>query len=103
MIGDFYEGSDLKLEISLSGMGFDQSTDDYLIDLYNNGDKLSFDQTDMREEEGHYYLPVPYDRIHSGSLFVVVTAIVTDADFPEGKRREVLRPVNIGPIRKISK
>ena len=104
-IGDFYEGSDLKLQISLKGMGFDQSKDYYTIDLYNDADVLHYDKNNVRPDgEGNYYLPIAYDDIHSGSLTVVITAFVEDADFPpDNLRREVLKPINIGPIKKISK
>ena len=105
MTGDFYEGSDLKLQISLKGMGFDQAKDHYTIDLYNDNDKLSYTGDDViKESDGSYYLPIRYDDIHSGSLVVVITAFVEDADFqPDGLRREVLKPINIGPIRKVPK
>lgn len=104
MIGDFYEGSDLKLKIELSGMEFDQSRDNYTIDLYNNDKKLTFTKQSMKHDgDGNYYLPIPYDQIESGSLIIVITAEVDDTDFPNGKRREVLKPINVCTIKKVAR
>lgn len=105
MIGDFYEGSDLKLSINIKGMGFDQSRDYYTIDLYNDSDKKTYTRDAViPDRDGNYYLPIHYNDIHSGSLIAVITAYVPDIDFaPSGLRREVLKPINLGPIRKIGK
>ena len=104
MIGDFYEGSDLKLKIELEGMEFNQASDYYKIDLYNNDKKLTYTRDDIRDDgEGNYYLPIPYNQIESGSLIIVITAEVDDVDFPNGKRREVLKPINVCTIRKVAR
>lgn len=104
MIGDFYEGSDLKLKIELEGMEFNQASDYYKIDLYNNDKKLTYTRADMKDDgEGNYYLPIQYDQIESGSLVLVITAEVEDVDFPNGKRREVLKPINICTIKKVAR
>ncbi len=104
MIGDFYEGSDLKLKIELEGMGFNQDSDHYTIDLYNNDRKLTYTERDIKDDrEGNHYLPIQYDQLESGSLVLVITAEVDDIDFPNGKRREVLKPINICTIKKVAR
>ncbi len=104
MIGDFYEGSDLKVKVNLRASGFNQSSDNYIIKLYNDDDELTFTQTDVKGDgNGNYFLPVPYDAIHSGSLIVQPIAFVHDDDFPDSIRRIAGVPVNLGPIRKVKK
>lgn len=97
-----YKDSDLKVLISLSGPDFDQATDRYNIELYNGSDKLTFNQNNVElGSDGNYYLMVSKDRLHAGSLILVVTVILRDDDFPGGYREEKLRPVRLKPILEI--
>ena len=104
MFGDIYEGSDVKVKINLRASGFDQSSDGYIIKVFNDSDELTFTQDDVKPDgNGNYFLPIPYDRIHSGSLIVQPIALVHDEDFAEGIRRIAGVPVNIGPVRKVKR
>ena len=101
MTGGFYEGSDIKLKVDVRGMGFDQSSNNYQIDIYNDNDKLTFTQNDMiGDGEGNYFLAIPYNRVHSGSLVMVVTAFVPDTDFGT-VRRDVAKPIRLPNVIKI--
>ena len=102
MTGGFYEGSDLKLMLNISGMGFDQSEDTYTVTLYTGSKKLDFPSSKVKEsDDGNYYLTVPKEDLEPGSLMLVVTARVKDEDFPGGYRTEVSRPIRLKPVLKI--
>ena len=101
---ELYDGSDVKVKVNLRASGFDQSTDDYIIKVYNGDDELTYTQVDVKTDgQGNYFLPISHEDVHSGSLVVQPIAYVHDDDFPEGKRRIVGKPVNVGPIIKVKR
>lgn len=91
MIEDgFYIGSDLKLRIDISAPGFDQYSDDYIIDLYCDNELIrTFTQDDIKYSGEYFYLPIPTEGFRPGFLRLVVTALVPDSDFSRGIRKEI--------------
>lgn len=88
--GFYYDGEDLKFQISVTAVGFDQGSDNYNIDFYSEEQKLcSFTQEDVKSNDGKYYLPVPSNKLQEGPLKIVVTAFVPDSDFESGYRKEI--------------
>lgn len=87
----YYIGSDLKFKIDITALGFDQNTDEYKIDLYCGGKKISYTNADIKTDEvsGDHYLLVNTDKLTSGPMKIVVTACVQDEIFDSGVRREV--------------
>lgn len=99
MAKEYYDGSDIKLQVKITGMGFNQAVNSYTIDIYNAGNKITFDQTDMRSDiDGNYYLPIPRSTLQPGTLTMVVTGIVPDSDFDAGVRVDVAKPIKLGKI-----
>lgn len=99
MARPIYEGSDVKLLIEVKAIGFNQSTDGYTIDLYNNDRKITFSQNNViTDSEGNHFLPVTKGNLNAGSLYAVVTVRIPDADFAAGYREEVVAPINLGPV-----
>ncbi len=95
----YYIGTDLKFAITLTATGFDQSEDDYVVDIYSGKSKITLTVANggikYNETTGDYYLLVPTEQLRPGTLRMVVTAYVPDSDFPgeeghEGTRREVV-------------
>ena len=98
---DFYEGSDAKLLIDLKAIGFNQADDNYIIEVHNNDDVLTFNQNDIRDDaEGNHFLPITRDKLHAGSLVVVITVLIPDSHFPDGIRREKAKPIVLPPVKK---
>ena len=108
MAGNFYEGSDAKLLIDVKALGFSQKSDNYTIELYNNEDKYTFTQAEVKEDdEGNFILPVVKDnnriKLKAGTLIAVVTVMIPDTDFPGNYREEKAKPINLGPIMPLMK
>lgn len=102
MAKEYWDGSDIKLLVKITGMGFDQSVNDYTIDIYNAGNKITFHQSDLRSDsEGNYYLPIPRTELQPGTLTMVVTGVVPDSDFQSGVRVEVAKPIKLGKIQEV--
>ena len=86
----YYIGEDLKFKIAISANGFSQSTDNYDIDIYCGEQCLSFNQDDVIEDNGNFFLPVPTSNIITpGTLKMVIKAYVPDQDFEDGYRTEI--------------
>lgn len=97
----YYLGSDLKFKIEITASGFDQSTDDYTIDLYCGNKKIAYTQADIVEQDGEYYLLVNTSLLKPGTMKLVITAMVPDDAFESGVRREI-EVINIGTIKGIN-
>lgn len=98
MVWEF--GSDIKLQIKVSGSGFNQSEDSYIVTIYNGDSILEFNSANLVcDGEGNYYLPITAEQLVPGPLVMVVSALVPDSDFANGFRREVAPPVKLGIVK----
>lgn len=96
----YYLGSDLKFKIEITASGFDQSTDNYTVDLYCGNKKISYKKEDIVEQDSNYYLLVDTSLLKPGTMKLVITAFVPDDTFDSGVRKEI-EVVNIGVIKNI--
>ena len=86
-----YIGTDLKFAFTVAAEGFDMSSDEYEVKLVCGNKRVDVPKTDIvpGDDEGEYLLLVDSTKFPSGVLRMVVTATVTDSDFPDLKRQEV--------------
>lgn len=90
MINDgYYIGSDLKFRVNISAPGFDQSRDEYYIDVYCGEKHKRYSNSDVKEGTDGYYLPIETEGLDPGQLKFVITAFVPDEDFNDGTRRQI--------------
>lgn len=86
----YYIGTDLKFLLTITGEGFDMTTDNYDVSFICGDDHQDYTQDDVVDG----YLIVDSTKFKTGTLRVVVTAYVPDEDFQEtGVRREVMSRV----------
>lgn len=104
MTSEYYKGTDLKVQISISAEGFDQEDNNYDIDVYCGEEVKHYNQDNVVSDgEGHYLLPLPTEELSAGKITLVITAYVPDADFADygGIRKEVSAPIKIGVLKEI--
>lgn len=105
--GKYYIGEDLKLKVSISAPGFDQSSPSarYDIELYINGKRIkTYNQNQLHNgEDGDYYLTMNTASFPSGQMTLVITAYIPDSAFQSsgGYRKEVAVH-KIGVLRSIT-
>lgn len=92
---NYYIGTDLKFQITVTADGFDQATDEYVVDLYcgdaySGCSHISIASSDIVEDSGDFFLLVETSKLKPGKLTMVLTAYVPDEDFPTGVRKEVV-------------
>ena len=87
----YFIGTDLKFKITITADGFDQSSDDYKIELYCGNTQITINKSDIYTDPdtGDFYLLVETSKLRPGLLKMVVTAYVNDDAFPSGVRKEV--------------
>lgn len=88
-----YIGTKLKYLFGISANGFDMTTDDYSVSLYCGGRTLTLLPPDILydADSGNHYLVIDTSVFRSGMLYITVTAIVPDSDFPDGVRLEIVK------------
>lgn len=85
----YYIGTDLKFKIDIQAVGFDMDVNDYSIVLKCGNQRVAVSKSNVVTDGGDHYLLIDTTQFASGVLTLIVTANVTDSDFPGGVRREV--------------
>ena len=98
--GRYYVGEKLKFRITLTAEGFNQEEDDYDIDFYCGDNGVQhFNQDSMKKGlDGNHYLLIDTEGMQPGVMRIVVSAYIPDADFDDGKRKE-MESISLGPLR----
>jgi len=85
-------GTKLKYLLEIEAEGFDQSNDDFNVEVVNEASRktLSLHKSDMIVGgDGNMYLVFDTEDLGCGLVDVVITAHVPDRDVPGGTRDEV--------------
>lgn len=96
-------GADIKLKISLKGLGEDVKLDDISYKLeFTAGRKTKTYEVTLGEEGQQFptgvariddetvRVSLPTSELDSGDLFVLVSAKIQDSEFPDGFRDEIV-------------
>lgn len=90
MLDNFYIGTDLKFQFSITANGFNMDSDDYVITLHCGGKTVTVPKSDIVIGSNNtHFLLVDTTQFPSGMLRMAVTAQVPDGDFGDGMRAEV--------------
>lgn len=85
-----YEGTDLKILVTLTATGFDMDDDDWRIGIKcrNKIVKIISKEEAIRKEDG-WFITVKAEDLKPGTLEIVGYADIPDDDFESEIRREV--------------
>jgi len=103
MEGSWYQGSDIKTQVTLTAAGFDMDLDEWSIHVYLNGKKVHTypKHNCRRDDDGKWYCCISRDYLKkSGSLMLVGEAGIQDTDFEDGLRHET-DVAKIGTYKKV--
>ena len=94
-------GTEVKYLLALTAPGFDMNTDNFCVDVSCSGKNIHFRKQDLVYDVGEdkWYLCFDTKYFRSGEIVATVTAYITDGDFSDGIRDEVVR-VKIGQLKK---
>lgn len=99
MAEQIWNGTEVKMRLTIEAPGFSMDNDDFTIVLKCGGHSLTFTKDDLVvDEHGNYIVCFDTAPFGSGSVDAVITAYVPDDDFNDGTRTEVLKLTNIGRI-----
>lgn len=79
------EGTDLKYKVSISGMGFDMSADEWRLEIRNQFGLLAatFEKRDcLVDGEGGWFFTLK--KVKAGRYYVITTAFLPDDDYDDG-------------------
>ena len=85
-----YEGTKLKYLLNIEGDGFDMDAENFDVTFVGEKGTVKIRKSDMVSNgNGKYYVLVNTALLGAGVLKAVVTAHISDPDFPDGLRDEV--------------
>lgn len=99
---EYYIGTGLKIQIYAEAQGFDQTRDNYIVEVSCGGHTETYQKSVLiGDGTGNYLLPLDTTPFPPGTLFVRVIADVPDTEFPPNNiRKEVSRQHKVGVLRK---
>lgn len=84
-----YLGTELKFKVEIQSEGFDMDTDDFTVEIVRGAKSVVFAKSDLvTDEMGMYYVCFDTTDFGVGTISAIVTAYITDPDFPDGLRTE---------------
>lgn len=89
MTDNWYLGTDLKLQLTITASGFNMNTGKYDIVVSCGGRTRQYNQDTVVSDGSNHYLVIPTETLCPGILKLKVTAYVPDADAPGNLRKEV--------------